>query len=170
MAYKKPTKRTEAEWRVFNDYLAHPVEAVKELFKTTPDDWQGDALTALFTKTDRFAIKAAHGPGKTALFAWAGWIFLNCFADCRVVVTAPTFAQVHDVLFPEYAKWNAKMPDRIKDEWVISGGHIRHKSAPYDWFAVGRTSNQPQNLQGFHGANLLIQGDEASASRKTCSR
>lgn len=163
MAYKKPPERSAREWAAFNHWLANPNDAVKDWFKVTPDDWQGDLLQSLFTKTDRFAGKAAHGPGKTAVDAWAGWIFLNCYENSRVVATAPTFAQLHDVLFPEYAKWHSKFPDRIADEWTISGGHIRHKRAPYEWFAVARTSNQPANLQGFHGSHLLIEADEASA-------
>lgn len=164
MAYKKPAKRTERELAAFAHWLLNPVDAVKDWFKVTPDDWQGDTLTDLFNgTTDRVAMKAAHGPGKTAIDAWAGWIFLNCFQDCRVVATAPTFAQLHDVLFPEFAKWANKMPERMQDEWSISGGHIRHKGNPSDWFAVARTSNQPANLQGFHGAHLLILADEASA-------
>lgn len=164
MAYKKPIPRTDREKAAFAHWLAHPVDAVKDWFHTTPDDWQGDLLTALFTgDVDRVAGKAAHGPGKTAVDAWAGWIFLNCFMDCRVVATAPTFAQLHDVLFPEFSKWHNKFPDRIKQEWVISGGHVRHKLNPLDWFAVARTSNQPSNLQGFHGTDILILADEASA-------
>lgn len=163
MAYKRPPPRTEEEWRAYKHWLTNPVEAVKDWFKVTPDDWQGDALTALFTSTDRIAGKSAHGPGKTALDSWAAWIFLNGYENCRVVCTAPTFAQLHDVLFPEISKWHAKLPQRMQDEWNISGGHIRHKRSPYDWFAVARTSNKPANLQGFHNSNILILADEASA-------
>lgn len=164
MSYKKPAERSATEWAQWEYYRANPVEGVKDLFKVTPDDWQGDLLTSLFNgEVDRVAAKAAHGPGKTALDAWSGLLFLNCYENCRVVATAPTMAQLHDVLFPEYAKWLSKMPSRVEDEWVVSGGHIRHKRAPYDWFAVARTSNNPANLQGFHGTHLLIQADEASA-------
>jgi hypothetical protein len=163
MAYKKPAARTDREKAAYAHWRANPVEAVKDWMRVTPDDWQGDTLTHLFRDTDRVAMKAAHGPGKTAIDAWAGWIFLNCFPGCRIPVTAPTFAQLHDVLFPEFAKWSGKMPQRMQDEWVISGGHIRHKSDPYNWFAVARTSNNPANLQGFHGTDLLIIADEASA-------
>jgi hypothetical protein len=164
VAFKKPPERTPEEWQAFKHWLANPVDAVKEWFKVTPDDWQGDLLNAIFTgNVDRVAGKAAHGPGKTAVDAWAGTIFLNGYQNCRVVCTAPTFAQLHDVLFPEFSKWMGKLPKRMQDEWNISGGHIRHKRAPYDWFAVARTSNKPANLQGFHNSNIFIIADEASA-------
>jgi phage terminase large subunit len=161
--FKKPPKRTDREKAAFAAWLAEPVSAVKDWFGVTPDDWQGDALNGIFTDKDRCAFKAAHGVGKTTLFAWAGWIFLECFENSRLVMTAPTFAQLHDVLLPEYGKWHSKMNDTMKGEWNISGGHIRHKGAPYEWFGVARTSNKPANLQGFHGEYLMIEGDEASA-------
>ena len=164
MAYKKPVERSATEWAAFNNWLKNPVEAVKDWFGATPDDWQGEVLNGLFRgQFDRVAGKAAHGPGKTAVDAWAALIFLNCLQDSRVVATAPTFAQLHDVLFPEIARWHSKMNKRIADEWAISGGHIRHKGNPNVWFGVARTSNKPANLQGFHGTHLLILADEASA-------
>lgn len=162
--YKKPVERSAAEWAAFAHWSKNPVEAVKDWFKVTPDDWQGDVLNGVFAGTlDRVAGKAAHGPGKTALDAWAALIFLNCFKDSRVVATAPTFAQLHDVLFPEIARWHSKMNSRMAEEWAISGGHIRHKINPSVWFGVARTSNKPANLQGFHGNDILILADEASA-------
>lgn len=163
MAYSKPVKRTEEEWKAQRHWRAHPVEAVKDWFGVTPDDWQGDVLNGIFQDKDRVAYKAAHGVGKTTIDAWAGWIFLNGFENSRLVATAPTIHQLTDALWPEYAKWHAKMPNRMKDEWMLSGTHIRHKIAPYEWFGVARTSNKPANLQGFHNANLMIQGDEGSA-------
>jgi len=166
IAFKKPPARTARELAAFADWLAHPVEAVKDWFKVTPDAFQGDVLNALFTTTDRIAMKAAHGCGKTAVDAWAAWIFLNCYPNCRVVATAPTMSQLNDVLFPELAKWATRLPGRNFDEFTISAQHIRHKLDPYNWFAVARTSNQPSNLQGFHGSHILIIADEASAVGK----
>ncbi len=163
MPYKKPEKRTEREAKAFQHWLAHPTEYVKDVFNVTPDDWQGDALNGIFTSQDRCAFKAAHGVGKTTLFAWAGWLFLNAYEGSRLVATAPTFSQLNDVLFPEYAKWHGKMTERMRDEWQISGKHIRYKGDPYNWFGVARTSNHAANLQGFHNSNIMIQGDEASA-------
>jgi hypothetical protein len=163
MAYSKPPKRTAKEWAAFKHWLENPVDAVKDWFKITPDDWQGDALNAVFTGgTDRVAIKSAHGPGKSALDSWIGWIFLQCYEDSRVVAVAPTAAQLSDALFPEYAKWHGRMPEKMQNEWVLSSTHIRHKGKPNVWFAVGRTSNRPENVQGFHGTHILVQGDEAS--------
>jgi len=50
MPYKKPTERSDKEWQAYNYWWDNPVEAVKDWFKVTPDDWQGDVLTAIFGK------------------------------------------------------------------------------------------------------------------------
>lgn len=155
--------RTEREQKAWAFWLANPVDFVKDNFGITPDDYQGDILAGIFGDKDRTAIKSAHGVGKTATHAWAGWLFLNGYPESRVVATAPTQAQLHDALWPEYARWHSRMPDELRNQWRISGGHIRNKLAEHHWFAVARTSNKSANLQGFHGTHIMIQVDEASA-------
>jgi phage terminase large subunit len=164
MAYAKPPKRSELEWKAYANWVKNPVEAVKDWFKVTPDDWQGDMLNAIFKEGhDRGVVKSAHGVGKTAFDAWAGWIFLNCFENSRLVATAPTQAQLSDALFPEFGLWHSKMPEKMQNEWIISTQHIRHKGNPNVWFGVARTSNKPANLQGFHNKAIFIIADEGSA-------
>lgn len=155
--------RTPEEEKAFKFWLENPVEAVKQWFGVTPEDYQGEWLNGVFGNKDRSATKSAHGVGKTTTLSWAGWIFLNCYQDSRLVATAPTLSQLEDALWPEYAKWHDKMPEGMSSQWEISGKHIRHKSKPKLWFAVARTSNKPANLQGFHGTHIMIQADEASA-------
>jgi hypothetical protein len=157
---------SDREAKALAFWRAHPVDAIKDWFKVTPTDYQGDILQDMFAqegaKETRVAIKSAHGVGKTTLTSWAGWYWLITRTPSRVVATAPVQAQLRDVLWPEYAKWWSRMPDGLKEQWNISGEHIRNKESPKDWFAVSRTSNRPENLQGFHHQNLMIQADEAS--------
>jgi hypothetical protein len=54
------------------------------------------------------------------------------------------------------------MPPEFKAMWDISATHIRHKASPKTWFATARTSNKPDNMQGFHQDNILVLVDEAS--------
>lgn len=141
-----------------------PIQAVKDLFGATPEDYQGEMLLDLFVRGhDRLAAKSAHGTGKTTTLAWAGSIFLMTRPIARVVATAPVQAQLKDVLWPEFSKWMSKMPEQFAQMWDLSAEHIRHKERPNDWFAVARTSNKPENLQGFHNTFLLFLIDEASA-------
>lgn len=143
--------------------MSNPVEAVKDWFKVTPDDYQGDIINDLFLDgTERLVAKSGHGAGKSATLAWAGWLFLNFYPLSRLVATAPTFAQLNDVLWPEYARWHVSMPDALKNQWYITGNHIRHKANPKVHFGIARTSNRPENMQGFHGSHIMVQCDEGS--------
>jgi hypothetical protein len=143
--------------------MSNPVEAIKDWFKATPDDYQGDIINDLFLDgTERIVAKSGHGAGKSATLAWAGWLFLNFYPLSRVAATAPTFPQLEDVLWPEYARWHIQMPSGLGDQWDISGGHIRHKLNPKVHFAVARTSNRPENMQGLHGSHIMVQCDEGS--------
>jgi phage terminase large subunit len=162
---RKPTLTDNPERlkKAFLYWRANPVEAAKDWFDFTPEDYQGDMLNALFVdRKERIAAKSAHGVGKTAFLAITGHLFLNFFEQSRLVATAPTMAQLHDQLWPEYAKWHMNMPATLADQWDISGSHIRHKGFPKTWFGVARTSNKPANLQGFHGSHILIEVDEGS--------
>jgi hypothetical protein len=142
----------------------NPVEAIKDWFNVTPEDYQAEILLDVFVRDkDRIAAKSAHGVGKTTVLSWAGWLYLNTRINSRVVATAPTQSQLFDALWPEYAKWHQELPDELRDQWHISAGHIRNKTNPKVWFAVARTSNKPENLQGFHCQHIMVQVDEASA-------
>ena len=66
------TKTDTRMHKALEHWKKNPVEAVKDWFHVTPDDWQGDALNAVFSDTDRFAGKSGHGVGKTTFMAWAG--------------------------------------------------------------------------------------------------
>lgn len=140
----------------------NPVDAIKDWFGVTPEDYQGDILNSLFRTHSRVSVKSAHGVGKTTTESWAGWVYLNTRANSRVVATAPTQAQLKDVLWPEFAKWHQMMPEQLRGLWDISDTHIRNKQAPKTWFAVARTSNKQENLQGFHNDNVMVLCDEAS--------
>lgn len=142
----------------------NPVEAIKAWFGVTPEDYQADIINSLMGPTgmDRVTVKSAHGVGKTSVEAWTGWIYLMTRPVSRVVATAPTQSQLKDILWSEYAKWHQKMPPEFQSMWDISETHIRHKEQPKTWFAVARTSNKQENLQGFHGDNIFVQIDEAS--------
>lgn len=151
------------EEKALRYWKANPNEWIKDWFNATPTDYQGDIMVDMFVgNKNRTAIKSAHGVGKTTIDAWAGLFFLNTRPMSRVVATAPTKAQLSDILWPEYAKWLATAPYEIASMWEVSGSHIRHKKFPNLWFAVSRTSNKPANLQGFHNDHILVQVDEAS--------
>lgn len=148
-----------ARWR------SDPILAVREIFGAELEPYQAKLLGITLPDTpDRWAMKSAHGVGKTTALALLGWVFLITRENPRVVATAPTKAQLTDALWPEFAKWHAEMRfPELRDAFDISEGHIRLRERPKSWFAVARTSNRPENVQGFHGKHILILVDEASA-------
>jgi hypothetical protein len=138
----------------------HPVEAIKDWFGVTPEDYQGEALIDLFGP-GRVSMKSAHGVGKTTCMSWAGWVFLVTRPLSLVPATAPTAAQLMDVLWPEFGKWHMRMPEDLRNQWDFSSTHIRNKKYPRNWFATARTSNKQENMQGFHNSAVLVLVDEA---------
>lgn len=91
------------------EYRKNPVLFAREVLKFEPDEWQRDALMDL-AENPKVAIKSGQGVGKTGLEAVALLWFLVCFSYPRIVATAPTKQQLHDVLWSEVSKWMSRSP------------------------------------------------------------
>lgn len=137
-----------------------PVLFMKEVLLFEPDDWQVDVAYDL-RDFPRVSVKSGQGVGKTgeeaALLLW----FIVCFPYPRIVATAPTKQQLHDVLWSEVDKWmnnSPLLPMLLKwtKTYVYMIGYEKR------WFAVARTATKPENMQGFHEDNMLFIVDEAS--------
>lgn len=90
-------------------YRKNPVLFAQEVLLFEPDDWQKQALMDL-AESPKVAIKSGQGVGKTGLEAVALLWFLCCYPYPRIVATAPTKQQLHDVLWSEVSKWMSKSP------------------------------------------------------------
>lgn len=103
--------------------------------------------------------QTANGVGKTATFAVALLWFLDCFPGGVVITTAGTWAQVEHQLWREIAKWKAGGD--------LEGTLLSHRLdiAP-DWYALGLSTNQPENFEGHHGKYMMLMYDEAKAIKK----
>lgn len=150
--------------RFFNqripEYRRNPVLFAREVLCFEPDDWQKAALMDL-AESPKVAIKSGQGVGKTSMEAVALLWFLTCFSYPRVVATAPTKQQLHDVLWSEVAKWQERSPLlkhilKWTKTYIYMVGHEKR------WFATARTATKPENMQGFHEDNMLFIIDEAS--------
>lgn len=91
------------------EYRKNPVLFAREVLLFEPDEWQKEALMDL-AENPKVAIKSGQGVGKTGMEAVALLWFLCCFAYPRIVATAPTKQQLHDVLWSEVSKWMSKSP------------------------------------------------------------
>ncbi len=142
------------------EYQKNPVIFAREVLKFDPDRWQRESLIDL-AGNSKVAIKSGQGVGKTGMEAVALLWFLTCFPYPRVVATAPTKQQLHDVLWSEVAKWQEQSP-LLREILKWTKTHIYMIGYEKWWFAAARTATKSENMQGFHEKNMLFIVDEAS--------
>lgn len=134
-------------------YRNNPVVFANEVLQFQPDKWQKEALNDL-AESPKVAIKSGQGVGKTGMEAVALLWFICCFPYPRIVATAPTKQQLHDVLWSEVSKWQGKSPLLNKIlKWTKT--YIYMVGYEKRWFAVARTATKPENMQGFHENNII---------------
>ncbi|OKP78743.1 terminase B [Paenibacillus helianthi] len=123
------------------------------------DEWQ---LAVMYDVAhSRFVtVRSGQGVGKTALEAALVIWFLCCRPNSRVVCTAPTRQQLHDVLWSEVAKWLER--SKVKNLLKWNKNKIYMIGQEKRWFAIARTATKPENMQGFHEDHMLFIVDEAS--------
>lgn len=144
------------------------VAFVRECIGVEPDAWQLEALTAISRpETERLAMKACKGPGKTAVLAWIVLWFLVTRPHAKIACTSITGENLSTNLWPEIAKWmrrSAFLQGVL--EWTKTRVVVRE--APETWFAVARSWSQsadPQQqaeaLAGIHADHVLFVLDES---------
>jgi phage terminase large subunit len=104
----------------------------------------------------RTAIKACHGVGKTFVLADATLWWLARYPEGTVLTTSATQRQVKTQLWFEIhrAAERARVPyPKLKTTEL--------KFRDDNNFAIGFSTNQTENFQGYHGKDVLIIADEA---------
>lgn len=141
-------------------YRKEPWTFAREVVKFEPDDWQLKVMKDIVEHT-HISVRSGQGVGKTALEAVIALWFLTVYPFPKVVATAPTRQQLHDILWAEIAKWQTRSPlleSLLK--WTKTKVYMRKYEER--WFATARTATKPENMQGFHEENMLFIVDEAS--------
>jgi len=140
-------------------YWDDPVAFAEDMLDFDPDDWQRAAMMDL-AQHPRVSIRSGQGVGKTAFEASIVIWFLCCRPNPKVVCTAPTRQQLHDVLWAEIAKWLERSKVKNLLKWTKT--KIYMTGYEERWFATARTATKPENMQGFHEDHMLFVVDEAS--------
>lgn len=140
-------------------YWDDPGAFVQDILRAEPDEWQAAVLFDI-AHYPLVSVRSGQGVGKTSLEAWVVVWFLCCRPNPKVVCTAPTRQQLHDVLWAEVAKWLEGSMVKNLLKWTKTKIYmIGHEQR---WFATARTATKPENMQGFHEDYMLFIVDEAS--------
>lgn len=120
------------------------VEKIKNVIESVRDNYQTH-------------VKSCHNGTKTwAAGRIAFWWLARYPNTSKVITTAPTWRQVETVLWKEIADANQRSITPLGGKLLVT----QYNLAP-QWFAIGVSSDETQNLQGYHSPNLLIIVDEA---------
>jgi len=135
--------------------VADPVLFAIHILGSTLWEREAEILQSIRTHR-RTAVKAAHAVGKTFILAISALWWLARYPDGIVLITSPTLRQVRTVLWLEIHRLvgRAKVPyPKLKTTEL--------KLRDDNNFAIGFSTNQAENFQGYHGKHVLIIADEA---------
>ena len=119
--------------------------------------WEREAEILQSIRTDRrTAVKACHGVGKTFTLAVATLWWLARHEQGIVLTTSSTQRQVRTQLWSEI--------HRLVDSAKVPYPEVKKTELEFrddNNFALGFSTNQTENFQGYHGKQVLIIADEA---------
>jgi hypothetical protein len=153
-------------------YRENPALWAKDVLGVDLWSKQQDVLQSL-VENDHVAVRSAHGTGKSELASiiacW--WVATRPIGDAIVMVTAPTYSQIHSIIFEYIRKHHAKAKERYEsglspmklpgyvtqgDAWKSDDGILMaqgRKPADSD------TGNH--GFQGIHRRYVLVIVDES---------
>tara|TARA_R100000808_G_scaffold19871_1_gene43073 strand:+ start:384 stop:1790 length:1407 start_codon:yes stop_codon:yes gene_type:complete len=155
----------QGAWTAFiKRYKDDPVGYCKHVIGMEPLPWQADVMRAIASGERRLSIRSGHGVGKSSCAATLLLWYMTTRYPCKVVVTAPTAAQLYDALFAETKRRLKELPPAINKLFEATSDRIVLKSSPTEAFCSARTSSRerPESLAGVHSENVLLIVDEAS--------
>lgn len=132
-----------------------------------PEDYQVEVMRAVAAGERRISMRSGRRVGKTALLDWLSIWFPMTRQDARVLVTAPSAAQLEDAYTPGFRQWVQKLPPEIFDLWNVTADRFTFKMAErqgFENFVTVRTAraDSPESLQGINAENILVLVDEAA--------
>jgi hypothetical protein len=136
-------------------WVRDPVRFAERILGVELWERQVEILESIRTRR-RTAVKACHSAGKTFVLAVAALWWLARHREGIVLTTSPTQRQVRTQLWAEIHRLvdRAKVPyPKLKTTELKFRGN--------DNFALGLSTNQAENFQGYHGQSVLIIADEA---------
>lgn len=144
----------------YRRYINDPVGFFRNELGIEPWSRQADliATVALF---DRVLCRSGHKCGKSVACVGLALWWVATRARGYVVLTAPTFHQVKDILWAELDRWYPKVQAALGGE-PLAKDPATGLSLPGGRKIIGLSTKKPENLAGRSGSQLLFIVDEAS--------
>jgi phage terminase large subunit len=151
--------------KIIDDYLAkyqpNPDLWCQEILDVQLWSMQKAIIKSVFQNRDT-RVRSCYSIGKTFVSACAVLAFINLMTPCKIITSAPTWHQVSNLLWSEI---NYLFKTRLQPKGfpgTILQTMLRMRD---DWFAIGFSSNDPINFQGYHQKHVLVILDEAPGIR-----
>ena len=117
-------------------YIDRPVEFAEDILNVVPTKYQREVMNDV-AKYPRVSVKSGHGVGKSALESWIIWWYISTRPYPKILCTAPTKHQLHDILWAEVSKWR-RSSKGLDAEFEWTSEKIYLKGAQEEWFEIGR--------------------------------
>jgi phage terminase large subunit len=142
----------------------HPTSFVECILRVKPDLWQSEVMEAVARGDRGVSIRSGHGVGKTSCLSWLALWWIGTHYHAKVILTAPTSAQLQDALLPETKAWLKQSAPDFRNLFNVKADRLELVQDPERNFISAKTSRaeQPDALQGVHADNVLLICDEAS--------
>jgi len=134
----------------------NPVWFSEEILKTHLWDKEKEILLSIKDHNE-VAVRSCNAAGKSYTAARVVHWWLLGHRDSIVLTTAPTGRQVREVLWREIKEAVINKPIYPSNSILETKINLGNR-----WFALGLSTDQPDQFQGFHSPNLLVVIDEAS--------
>ncbi len=138
-------------------YRDDPVAFVRDVLLDSGEPYEKQRETLeLLAQERKTSVVGCYASGKDWTAARAILWWLETRAHAKVVVTGPTQRQIEEIVWREMriAYKSASVP--------LSGKMLRNRyEIDDDRFAIGFSTNRPENLQGFHSPNMMVVVTEA---------
>lgn len=155
---------------IFNGAMRAAAEDLKakakqKSYKTDPVAWAEDVLGIMLwekqkeilrsvAQNKRTAVKSSHSIGKTYICAVAACWWVATREDSMVQSTAPTYQQVHSLLWEEIRKAHlrANLKGRVTlgDQWLVP---MAKDGRQKDTLVAEGKKPADSNIHGFHGTH-----------------
>jgi hypothetical protein len=153
---KKNNHGLSAEQKAFvRNVLRDPVLFARHILGVSLWEREVEIVQSIQTQR-RTAVKACHGVGKTFTLAVGTLWWLARYPEGIVLTTSPTQRQVRTQLWSEIHR----LVERAKVPYP-NLNTTRLDFRDHNNFALGFSTNQAENFQGYHGKQVLIIADEA---------